>query len=316
MSNSRRSKRPAAEADVTAWFDGDECRLAYWRIGGAGPVKLFYFHGSPGCRLEARSLVELLDPARYDLVAVDRPGMGLSRFQPGYDLASHSRDLIALADSLNWQEFGAVGYSGGGATLYSLAATAPGRMRFGIDVSGWAPVGDYPELRSAMPAVDQVFSVLASIWPYLVNLGFWTLASASRRKDVDRVIALLEPSLSGPDRAWLEVAAHRQILLETIRDAFRQGRSGAARDAILRFRPWGLDLSEINTPITLLHGSEDRMVPFVFAAWKSARLPRSRLFRLAGAGHLGLFEYLAESLDIASADQAARRPGAVTDFLG
>jgi pimeloyl-ACP methyl ester carboxylesterase len=299
-SGARHNNKLVEEDGISGWFEGGSCRLAYSRYGRYGPIKLFYFHGSPGSRLEAQTLAQQLDTTRFDLVAIDRPGMGLSHFEPGYDLASHSSDILALADDLGWSEYAAIGYSGGAATLYSLAAAAQNRMRFGLDVSGWAPVADNAELARMIQPIDRVFSRLAKICPYLVNLGFWPLAAASQRKDADRLMSLLEASFSESDRALLDIEFHRDQLLETVREAFRQGRSGATRDAVLRFRPWGFDLADLNIPFLLVQGDADQIVPFEIAQWKQRRLRYAHLYRIGNAGHLGLFKIVAAKIRAAS----------------
>ncbi|MGC8826169.1 MAG: alpha/beta fold hydrolase, partial [Anaerolineae bacterium] len=53
-------------------------------------------------------------------------------------------------------------------------------------------------------------------------------------------------------------------------------------------------LKDIHQPALVLAGSEDRMVPLTLAEELCSGLPRARLVRFAGAGHMLTFERPAE----------------------
>lgn len=279
-----------------AWFEREDACLAYSRTGAHAPEKIFYFHGSPGSRLEAFELANTLDPTVFDLVAIDRPGVGHSRFQRRYTLLDHARDVVRLADRLGWNKFGLVGYSGGAATLYSVAALAPERVRFGLDVAGWVPIADAQEVSRQLAPLDRAASSLAGWWPVLAELGFAPLAAAAHARNGGAVVSWIASSLCPEDQVFLGAPENRARLLEIVREAFRQGVRGPARDAALRFRRWGFELQAVKVPILLLHGSEDRLVPYDFALWKARQLERARITRISGAGHLDLHRYAVPKL--------------------
>ncbi len=85
----------------------DGRKLGYNEHGSPDGKPLFYFHGSPSSRLEANLYVseDLLQSLGVRLIAVDRPGMGLSDFQPNRRLLDLPKDLLALADHLNLGRF-------------------------------------------------------------------------------------------------------------------------------------------------------------------------------------------------------------------
>jgi len=93
--------------------------LGYAEYGRADGKALFYFHGHPGARLEARFLAEQAAQTGIRLIGVDRPGMGQSSFQTGRRLLDWPDDVAELADSLQLDRFAVVGFSGGGP--YALA---------------------------------------------------------------------------------------------------------------------------------------------------------------------------------------------------
>ena len=81
----------------------DGRRLGYAEHGASNGKPLFYFHGSPSSRLESNLYLsdEMLQSLNVRLITIDRPGMGLSDFQPNRRLIDWPKDVIALADHLN-----------------------------------------------------------------------------------------------------------------------------------------------------------------------------------------------------------------------
>jgi pimeloyl-ACP methyl ester carboxylesterase len=55
--------------------------LGYSEYGSPEGKTLFYFHGHPGSRFEARFLAQQASLAHIRLIGFDRPGMGLSSFK-------------------------------------------------------------------------------------------------------------------------------------------------------------------------------------------------------------------------------------------
>ncbi|MDQ4079090.1 MAG: alpha/beta hydrolase, partial [Chloroflexota bacterium] len=57
--------------------------LGYAEYGDPAGQPIFFFHGWPGSRLEARPLTEPAAVHGARVIAADRPGFGLSDFKPG-----------------------------------------------------------------------------------------------------------------------------------------------------------------------------------------------------------------------------------------
>lgn len=57
-----------------------------------------------------------------------------------------------------------------------------------------------------------------------------------------------------------------QYLIDSTRSGLAPGSEGWWEDDVALLAPWGFDLSQIRTPVLLLHGRQDRFVPFAHAA--------------------------------------------------
>ena len=76
--------------------------LAYVEYGAPEGKPVVYFHGFPGTRLDW-PLVDVDDSAtelKARIIAVDRPGTGLSDFKPDRKILDWPDDVTELADAL------------------------------------------------------------------------------------------------------------------------------------------------------------------------------------------------------------------------
>jgi pimeloyl-ACP methyl ester carboxylesterase len=142
------------------------CRLC----GDPGGVPCFYFHATPGSRLDPAVLFAR-SPAALSgvrLVAVDRPGFGLSARQPGRSFADFPSDVVAVADQLGIDRFAVLGVSGGGGYALACAYAAPRRVPAVVVVSGMTPAGGLAE-RRGLALGNRVVYRLAGSAPWLAQ---------------------------------------------------------------------------------------------------------------------------------------------------
>src|SRR6476620_3007594 len=83
-------------------------KLSYALYGPANGKPAFYFHGTPSSRLEPsllnihdKDLEQLLQQYNIQLIAIDRPGLGLSTYNPHNSFQSFAGDVAQLAANLN-----------------------------------------------------------------------------------------------------------------------------------------------------------------------------------------------------------------------
>jgi pimeloyl-ACP methyl ester carboxylesterase len=75
---------------------------------------------------------------------------------------------------------------------------------------------------------------------------------------------------------------------------------GTSGNAILLYQDWGFDLEEIEFPVSIYHGEQDRFAPFTFAEYLHGRMPHTTLHRYPGEGHLFLYRLFDEILESGS----------------
>lgn len=99
----------------------DNRDLSYCTYGPGGGESVLYFHGTPSSRLEPSLLVGyninidlLLFKYKLQLIAIDRPGMGLSAFNPAGDFVSFAKDVNLLLHNLKIKKCKVLCWSGGG----------------------------------------------------------------------------------------------------------------------------------------------------------------------------------------------------------
>ena len=100
---------------------------------------------------------------------------------------------------------------------------------------------------------------------------FGNLARSEDKKDFEQLFMKEMEGRKERDRRCLDDLHFREIVVESMREAFRQGSEGAAWDCKL-FGQWGFGLEEVSGEnVILWHGKEDVNAPFAMAE-KAARL--------------------------------------------
>lgn len=275
--------------------------LAYQAVGPLDGRPIFYFHGSPGSRLEGLMLAQVATAHQCRIIAPERPGMGHSSFNPGYTLLDYTHDILELADGLGLASFGVMGHSGGGTTALSCAYAIPDRLDFVFDLGGWAPMS-VPELKAQITALDRFFAERCipqptaddlNKVPTLFQFPFTLLGLAAKALPPDLFIKLLYQSqyFCDEDYAILSNPEAAEFLIRSVRESFAQGSEGAAYDALLRYQDWGFELSEIEFPVHIFHGDRDISAPYYFAQYKHQHLPNSTLHTFHNEGHFFLWSH-------------------------
>jgi pimeloyl-ACP methyl ester carboxylesterase len=273
----------------------DGRRLGYAEYGDLNGNPVFYIHGNLGSRLEAAFVEEenLLDLG-IRLICLDRPGMGLSDFQPDRQILDLPDDILELADhiGLSKEQFTIMGGSGGGPYALACAYKIPSeRLKCCSVVSG---LGPYEFDKTGMDSRSKNQLVIASYFPWMHRFLLWFMmgrkAKTENRKWWEKNFQKLHKSLPFPDQ---EVVSNPKIvdrMIEKTIEAFQQGSKGPAHDFKLYTKPWQFKLEDIpsETKVFLFHGELDANVPLSMARIISQQLPNCNSKFFPNEGHLSV----------------------------
>lgn len=276
---------PAGRADTVTLPDGRTLAFTCWGDPSGRPA--FYFHGTPGSRLEGALAHDAAMRQGFLLIAVDRPGYGRSTFQPGRRFANWPADVCALADALGIDRFGVFGHSGAGPHLFACGTfIPPSRLEFIGALAPWGPLTT-PEVDGGLNHLDRFYAGLARRAPWLTRLGFAPLAWCVRHRP-GWFLALLRTAAAPVDREALADDVLSGRLARAEAEAFRQGARGCAHEANLAYRRWDFDPGATAVPTHIWFGDQDSFVSPAMGRYLQRQVPGADVRWSPGKGHFDL----------------------------
>lgn len=270
----------------------DGRKLGYDERGPLDGKPLFYFHGSPSSRVESTLYVsdEMLHSLNVRLIVADRPGMGLSDFQPNRRILDFSKDILALADYLNIERFSVLAYSLGGPYGLACAFSIPERItKVGI-VSGAAMFTE-PELMKNINEGTRKFLTMPRESPFASRLFLGMMMGVMPRLAPKQFIAGAASVLPEVDHEIVDSDPEfQQGFIRMVREATRQGTRGVFHESLLSVTDYGFRLQDIQMPILLWHGEADQNIPVEMARFAASALPKCEAKFYPEEGHLSLFK--------------------------
>jgi pimeloyl-ACP methyl ester carboxylesterase len=278
---------PPIELAETRLSDGR--RMSWAAFGDPEGTPLFWFHGSPGGRLQippaaAREAAQL----GLKIVCIARPGVGQSSDHQYASFRDSAADIAEVADDIGARRFGIVALSGGGPYALACGHEMPHRVQALGILGGVCPVvGD-----DGMPA--GIVSLAARFNSILGVVR--TPMSETLRGLMGLIGPLSHPAYSGFAKLMPEgdqrVFGDPEIEAMFIRDlvaANRDSFRGFLNDVVLFGRPWGFRLAEVDVPVRWWHGDADSLVSLDHARHATSLLPECDLVVRPGESHLGGF---------------------------
>lgn len=244
-----------------------------------GGPPLLLLHGSgPGVTAAAnwRTVIPTL-AANRRVIAPDQLGFGATATgEPRvYGRDAWTNHALGILDHLGLSEVDVIGNSMGGAIALSLAAARPAAVRRQVLMGSMGVSMPLPEGLDGVwryqPSPDEMRRVIglfahnaALVTDELVQLRY----EASRQQ---KVAASWEAMFPAPRQRWVD-------------------------DLALT----GAELSNIDTPVLLVHGRDDRVVPWSSSAALLELLPDARMHILGECGHWTMIERRDEFLGVVS----------------
>jgi pimeloyl-ACP methyl ester carboxylesterase len=213
-----------------------------------------------------------LEPA-FDCITYDHRGIGFSpKITDPFSIVDLADDAAKLLDHLGLESAHVIGISMGGMVAQELALRHGERIRTltlgctycGGPGSSLIDPADGQKLMTAFGSGDRDVAL---------RVGFELNTSDAFRADPSRFQAFKEMALSAPSR------------LPTI---MLQMQAIGGHDTQDR-------LGEIRTPTLVVHGTEDRMVPYPNGELIASKVPDAHLATLEGVGHMFWWERPEES---------------------
>lgn len=252
--------------------------LGFARFGSSTGHAVFYLHGFPGSRLEGELFSQPATALGAQLIALDRPGLGLSTFKPHRKVADHAADVSHLAKHLGHTKYSIVGVSGGGPSALACARYhSPDTLRGAALVAAMSPYESVvlKDMRGASRLAFLAFQYAPWLVQPLLRLSMQQLKLSDEKLMATYQQRILNPSwlarvMSGPtaekDReVWSnpEMVEMLTCSISSARENLRQGIDGFMDEGRLLITPIGFQLSDIPSKqrLRLWYGTQDVNVP-------------------------------------------------------
>jgi pimeloyl-ACP methyl ester carboxylesterase len=273
------------------WEYAPGLSLAWNEFGDPAGAPVFYYHGWPSSRLQARLAHHLAAERGLRLISMDRPGMGKSTLVRGRKLEDWPDLMARFADHLGIRKFGQLGVSGGGPYVLACAAMIPQRLSGSSVLAGMVPLPLTSHGRRGLhPLYRTLIPLRKAPAPFFTG-GFLIASLAAKCKPDALPMSLLLRSLSKADR---DIIMHDPGVWPVLAKSFTEGvcgpsgGQGVMTDAEIYLRNPEILPEEIIHPIHYWHGEDDKNIPVTLVRELIARMPSAKLEIVAGLGHFSL----------------------------
>src|SRR5256714_8226973 len=263
--------------------------LAFCEYGNAAGTPVLFLHGWPS----SRTMAELADKAARELnvriISPDRPGIRDSSFQENRKLTDWPDVVQQLADHLRLERFYVLAISGGAPYAYATAWKISERVRAVAIASGAPPIADLQD-HSGLLALYRRMIWLYRNSPRTLRAFFYLTGVLASIRPPPRLRPLMLKvlQLRQCDATSLEETVAFEACFESQRRAWLSSVKGLIHDAEIFGKPWEFRLEDIDVPVRLWHGTEDRAFSVGVAEYMASRIPNCELRLVEGEGHYSL----------------------------
>lgn len=266
--------------------DGRQLRIR--EVGHPDGIPILAHHGTPSSSHLSLPLVKDAEACGIRLIKYDRPGYGTSTPQAERTVASAAGDVTAIAKELKLSRLSVWGISGGGPYALACAALLPGLVVAAAALASPAPYhadgldwfagmgeGNVAEFRAALQGRKAVAEFVEAVAPGMLG--------ATPADVIQAFGSLLTP---------VDAAVVTEDFANDVVSNFHEGigaqRDGWIDDDLALAKAWGFELDRIQVPVLLMHGAQDKMLPFSHGKWLANKIPGVDVHFLPEDGHLTL----------------------------
>jgi pimeloyl-ACP methyl ester carboxylesterase len=263
--------------------------MGYAEYGVPDGTPVIYLPGLHQSRLAARLMSAPCEDLGIRLVAVDRPGFGLSSGKEHRTIAGWPVDLTELLDHLAIADCAMLAYCAGSAYVLAAAEALPERVRRISIVAGMAPIAE-GNGREGMSRANRLFWFIARTMPAMLRL-YLRHTSDALAADPEATLDQVSASFAAPDRFTMSDDEHRAVIIAALQETFRDGVEGAYDDAVLLAQEWNVDIGSIGQDAVIWHGTADATLPEAMGHYLAETLPAARSTFLLGEGHVSILSH-------------------------
>jgi len=289
---------PKPEGSKHTLKDGREMGfMEYGKIGN-GKYPIILIPGVPGSRFFVRKDRKILEDLDIRLVVIERPGFGLSTPNPKGTLLSFADDVTEIADSLNIQKFGIVGYSAGGPFTLACCYKLGDRILSAAIISSLAPRDVGTHYTQNMPLMFKVGWWAAKNSPSFVHAVFKSNYSGYLANPVKKG---REEWKVHDEIDFQDYTKNNEIeelfLFSALELSSRQQYGTESHEHYLFSHDWGFKLSDIKVPhLIIYHGKKDRGCTIQMGEYIHSQIPQSVAKFVDEKGHMLYFFIWDEAL--------------------
>jgi len=269
-----------AEADVAKDIETADWRIHYNEAGPADGHAVVLLHGGgPGATgwSNYNPNIEAIAAAGFRVIAPDFPGWGDSQEVTDFSTFDHIEAIAQLMDALGIEKAAFVGNSMGGHTSIRMAIEKPERVSHLITMG--APIQKGPFIFGAGGGPTEGLKIMYQ--------GYTDYSP-------EEIKRLVEIMVYDRERfATPELCEQRSAAVAKRPEHVANIAKNAGNAPISRWVDIGR-LSEITVPALLIHGRDDRVVPFESTLFMTARIANSRAHIINRCGHWAQLEHAEE----------------------
>jgi pimeloyl-ACP methyl ester carboxylesterase len=282
-------------------------KLGYAEYGDPRGEVMFYFHGWPSSHVQGSLFDEAAKKHRIRLICPDRPGIGLSDFQPNRSLDDWTHTLEQLAAHVGADNYHVMGWSGGGPYVLITALKMPKRLLSASIICGAPPLkflGDR-DMFWLYRVMIQLRHYFPTVLGTVLRLG-GVIAKGSPQKAPLRWLMKL---LGDEDRRVLLLPGVYDVVRDATLGALNRGPRSVIADADIYLSEWGFEVSQITFPIHFWHGKQDKNIAWTYTERIASLIPAATTRWSESDGHYSMPITHAEQVLISAIQGNSVSPG-------